>query len=279
MVVRRRNFAGLKGWSLFAGTTLVLAACQPGNPVADFRTLPNGTLDNVAAVVEEPGVFRIVGGQGYATPFGIDCRKLDPSPDGWKAAMAAGAHHVAIYFAGRPHIYGGVLAFCQVHKTATGPAAQAYDLGVPDTKIDEAKAGTVVALSGHVTVNRTEPADRAAGRAATPVTDDYAWMLWLTDHPDTFGVTFQPTGVEIAPPQVHAAEPVRAAPKLVAGATYTVLSAVTLRAEPGAKAAVVGHLGPGDAVIATGDNKGGFWAVTTAGGDSGWVAARSLKAN
>ena len=275
-MARRRNFAHMQGWSLFAGTMLVLAACQPGNPAADFRTLPNGMLDNIAAVVEEPNVLRIVGGQGFTTPFGINCTKLDPSVDGWKTAMAAGAHHVAIYFAGRPHVYGGVLAFCQVHKSATGPAALGYQLDVPDAKIDAAKGGVIVPLAGHVTVNRVEP---GAPRPAAPVTDDYAWMLWLTDRPETFGVTFQPSGVEIAPPATHPAEPVRAAPRLVQGATYTVLSAVNLRGGPGAGAPVVGHLGPGDTVIASGEEKGGFWSVTTAGGETGWVSARSLKAN
>jgi hypothetical protein len=270
-----RTIARMRGRALFAGTMLVLAACQPGNPAADFRTLPNGMLDNIAAVVEEPTVLRIVGGQGFATPFGISCTKLDPSPEGWKGAMAAGAHHVAIYFPGRPHVYGGVLAFCQIHKSATGPTAQGYQLGVPDARIDAAKAGAIVPLAGHVAVNRVEP----GVHPPTPVTDDYAWLLWLTDRPEIFGVTFQPSGVEIVPPATHVAEPVRAAPRLVAGATYTVLSAVTLRGAPGTKAPSVGHLGPGDAVIATGEEKSGFWAVTTAGGDAGWVSARSLKAN
>lgn len=297
---RRRTFKGFKAFSFVAGTMLALAGCQPPPAGGDFHPLASGSLENVGAVIEEPGVFRIVGGQSFTTPFSVGCTKLDASANGWQAALAAGAHRVAIYLPGHPRIYGGVLALCTIHKTASGPSSRSYQLVIPESKVQDAQDGLISSVAEQVSVNRQEMPEMTAlqmmqqgltlsqqGAAAalqqtpqpTAITDDYAWMLWFTDRPAILGVNFQPSGVNAPPPPPPSSAPVHAAPPLVKGATYTVGTALNLRSGPGTGSPVVAHLSPGDSVIAAGEEKGGFWSVTTAGGQSGWVSARSLKPN
>jgi uncharacterized protein YgiM (DUF1202 family) len=308
----RNRFTCFRAISLLSGALLALSACQPPSTGADFKPLPGGSFENAGAIIEEPNVFRIVGGQVFTTPFSIDCTKLDAAADGWRAALAAGAHRVAIYLPGQPRIYGGVLALCNIHKSATGPSSRSYQLVIPGDKIGDAQDGLVASVAEQVSVNRQPPlnnlqavsqllstvqAVQAGGGStsqqllATPgtvqaqqqqtvITDDFAWMLWFTDRPEVLGVTFRPTGVAAPPPaSTHSTEPQRVAPPLIKGASYTAGIALTLRAGPGSSTAAVAHLSPGDTVIAAGDQKNGYWAVTTAGGQSGWVAARNLKPN
>ncbi|MEI9986153.1 MAG: hypothetical protein WDN69_25045 [Aliidongia sp.] len=217
---RRRTFKGFKAFSFVAGTMLALAGCQPPPAGGDFHPLASGSLENVGAVIEEPGVFRIVGGQSFTTPFSVGCTKLDASANGWQAALAAGAHRVAIYLPGHPRIYGGVLALCTIHKTASGPSSRSYQLVIPESKVQDAQDGLISSVAEQVSVNRQEMPEMTAlqmmqqgltlsqqGAAAalqqtpqpTAITDDYAWMLWFTDRPAILGVNFQPSGVN-APP-------------------------------------------------------------------------------
>jgi uncharacterized protein YgiM (DUF1202 family) len=105
------------------------------------------------------------------------------------------------------------------------------------------------------------------------ITDDFAWMLWFTDRPSALGITFAVNNPAPAPKQ-HA--PVQRI-TLTKGATYSVTSGVSVHAGPGSKEAVVTRQTAGDTVVATGEEKGGYWAVTTAGGESGWVSSKSLK--
>jgi hypothetical protein len=81
-----------------------------------------------------------------------------------------------------------------------------------------------------------------------------------------------------APPAIKQA-PRPKAPTLVKGGSYAVIAALNLRAGPSTQTAVVVKLSAGDAVVALGEAKNGFWSVTTAGGQSGWVLGQSLKAN
>jgi hypothetical protein len=281
---------------------LVLAGCQAPPTAADFQPLVGGTFENVGGIIEEPGVLHIVGGEQFTTPFSVDCRTLSATSDGWPAALAAGAHRVVITLPGEPRYYGGVLALCRVHKSAYGPDSRAYSLGIPESAIGEAQNGLVASMARQVMVNRVQPINLGAalggiavqgllaqqGLAAQPdassvaqpsvITEDFVWMLWITDRPEVMGVSFQPT----VPPRVAKAPvraPERQAPALVKAATYTVLSVVNLRAGPSVSTAVLSKLSPGDAVVATGDQSGGFWSVTTVAGQSGWVSAKSLKAN
>jgi hypothetical protein len=287
----RHSLSNLHGIFLLGGALLALSGCQPPRTGPEFRALPGGTFDNVGAVIEEPGGFRIVGGQSFTTPFAIDCTRLDATSDGWRAALAAGAQRVAIYLPGQPRFYGGVLALCTVHKTAYGPASLSYQLVIPADRIGDAQDGLVASLAQQVAVNRVVPLNlqdvsqillSPPGTVPTQpqvITADFAWMLWFTDRPEFMGVNFQPTGVAVPPPPSRGAEIKRVAPPLTAGGSYTVGVALNLRAGPGASSAIVAHLSQGDAVIASGEQKNGYWAVTTAGGQSGWVAARNLKAN
>jgi uncharacterized protein YgiM (DUF1202 family) len=308
----RGRFSRFHAVSVLSGALLALSACQPPSTAADFKPLPGGSFENAGAVIEEPNVFRIVGGQGFTTPFSIDCTKLDASADGWRSALAVGAHRVAIYLPGQPRIYGGVLALCNLHKSATGPSSRSYQLVIPAEKIGDAQDGLVASVAEQVTVNRQPPLNNLqavsqllstvqavqsggssvsqqllstpgavqAQQQQTLITEDFAWMLWFTDRPEVLGVTFRPTGVAAPPPSSPSrGETQRQAPPLSKGASYTVGVALNLRAAPGGSAAVVAHLSPGDAVIASGDQKNGYWSVTTAGGQSGWVAARNLKPN
>jgi hypothetical protein len=90
---------------------------------------------------------------------------------------------------------------------------------------------------------------------------------------DAQAVQQTPTPVKQAPP------PRPKAPTLVKGGSYAVTAALNLRAGPSTQTDIVVKLSPGDAVVALGEAKNGFWSVTTAGGQSGWVSAQSLRAN
>jgi hypothetical protein len=288
----RNRFTCFHAISLLGGALFALSACQPPPTGADFKPLPAGSFENAGAIIEEPSVFRIVGGQGFTTPFSIDCTKLDASADGWRAALAAGAHRVAIYLPGQPRFYGGVLALCNIHRSATGPSSRSYQLVIPGEKIGDAQDGLIASVAEQVTVNRQPPINFQAvsqillappgtvPQQPDAITEDFAWMLWFTDRPEVLGVTFRPTGVAAPPPvSTRSAEPQRSAPPLTKGGSYTVGVGLTLRAGPGSSTATVAHLSPGDTVIASGEQKNGYWSVTTAGGQSGWVAARNLKPN
>ncbi len=84
-------------------------------------------------------------------------------------------------------------------------------------------------------------------------------------------------GQQAPQPAKQAARP--KAPALQKGGSYAVTSALNLRAGPSAQTDVVLKLTAGDAVVASGEAKNGFWSVTTAGGQAGWVSAQNLKAN
>lgn len=253
-----------------AAVMFVLAGCQMAPKPAEFKPLPNGILSDTGVVIEEPGVFKITGGEPFVTPFSIDCTQLSDASDGYAAALAAGAHRVVITLPNDPNVYGGVVAFCRLYKAS----ATSYDLSIPPTKLIEALRGAVATVVQQVPVNRV-----GTGPNAKPVTQDFAWMLWLSFPPATLGVTAEPSIppvelAKIAPPKV------RHAPPLVKGKTYTVTAkTLALRAEPAGDAAIVSKLSRGDALVATGEQKKGFWAVTTVGGESGWVQPLSLKGN
>jgi hypothetical protein len=284
MAMNKFNIRKLYVFVGFGFLASVLAGCQMPSGQGDFHQLTGGTFENTGAVIEEPGVFRIVGGQPYTTPFAIDCTKLSADASGWQDALKAGAHKVAITLPGQPRQYGGVLAFCTIHKSATGPSSRSYQLVIPAAKIPEASDGLISSVAEQVSVQRRGLIDLAAVLMAPPgqgvpeapvITDDFAWMLWFTDRPSAMGISFV---VDAPQPPPHAAA-VPAGPKLAKGATYTLTRALTLRAGPGANAAVVTQLGVGDTVVAVGEEKAGYWSVTTVGGQAGWVSARSLKAN
>ena len=295
---------------------LAMAGCQtPTAPTtSDFHPLAGGTLDNTGAVIEEPGVFRIVGGQNFTTPFAIDCTQLSATPEGYQAALAAGAHKVLITLPGVTGTYGGVLALCAIHKSATGPASLSYDLVIPDGKLSDAQNGGVANVAQEVDVNRPAPVapsnpnataaatagavlaqqpdvtqpssvvsaataallgqQAAAAPAAPPITEDFAWMLWFSDAPQVFGINFAPP---TPPPTAAPAVAYVPIPTPNKGQTYTAAVLANLRSGAGASNPIIGMLSPGDAVVATGDEKSGFWAVTTVAGQSGWVWARSLN--
>jgi uncharacterized protein YgiM (DUF1202 family) len=292
-----RNFIGCSALGM---ASLLLTACPPPDRGrSDFHQLPGGSFENTGAVIEEPGVFRIVGGQPYTTPFSIDCTRLTADAGGWQAALAAGAHKVAITLPGQRHQYGGILAFCTIHRSATGPSSRSYDLVIPESKIPEASDGLVASVAEQVTVNRQGPMDYSGmtqgvttgllqgqsfggalvggvaqgGIQGTVITEDFAWMLWFSDRPSVFGISFI-----TAPPPTQTPPP-RPTPPPVAGKTYTLTIPLKLRTAPGLASTVVTQLAVGDAVVASGDEKSGFWSVTTAGGDTGWVSAHTLKPN
>ena len=219
---------------------LALAGCQTPESAQrpELQALPGGTLDNAGAVIEEPGVFRIAGGQKFTTPFAIGCVGLGATSGGWQAALAAGARKVLIVFPGKD-TYGGVLALCRVGKSAIGVEPQSYDLVIPGSSFLDARNGGVATV-------------------AQP-----GWMLWFSDAPQLFGIGFFP------PAPTPVALPAE-------GRTYTALVFANLRSGSSAAEPIIGMLNPGDTVVATGDAKGGFWAVITASGRSGWVWARSL---
>ena len=271
---------------------LILTGCMPaGGPNKDFHALAGGCFENVGAIIEEPGVFKIVGGQPFQAPFAVDCTKLSADASGWKDALTAGAHRVAITLPGQPRFYGGVLALCLIHKSASGPASRAYQIVIPESKIPDAQDGLVASVAEQVDVDRVGTVDFAALLLAPPgtvpsipkVAEDFAWMVWFSDPPTTLGVTFKPSTPPAPTPVVAApavsAAPKRSAPPLAKGGAYTVSTALKLRSGPGANTAQVMALSAGDAVVATGEEKDGFWVVTTVGGQTGWVAARYLKAN
>jgi len=261
-----------------------LAGCVAPGGKGDFHQLPGGSFENTGAIIEDPGVFRIVGGQPYTTPFAIDCTKLSADAGGWQDALKAGAHKVSISLPGY-RTYGGVLAFCLIHKSATGPSSRSYQVVIPAGKIPEASDGLVASVAEQVSVQRYAAVDFGAMLMAPPdqtpqataITDDFAWMLWFTDRPDVMGISFVASAPPTqAPAATHNETPM---PKLVKGASYTLTKGLNLRAGPGSGQAVVAALKAGDSVVASGDEKAGYWAVTTVGGQSGWVGARSLKPN
>lgn len=263
-MVERSTILGVNTPASLIFAALALAGCQtPKDGEADFQALAGGSFENTGAVIEEPNLFRIVGGKPFQTPFSMDCSRLSADLDGWKNALAAGAHRVAISLPGQARSYGGVLALCTIRKSAAATAPASYQLAIPASKIPEARDGAIAAVAQQIGMNRQGLID-------------FAWMLWFTDRPSVVGVSFTVSGLApVAPP----AAPKPSAPKLVKGGSYTVGSAVNLRSGPGVTSEIVTLLSAGDALVATGDEKSGFWAVTTVGGQTGWVSARNLKPN
>lgn len=259
--------------------TLAAAGCQlpPGGAGSGFQALPGGTLENAGAVIEEPGVFRIAGGQNFTTPFSVDCTQLNPSVNGWQQAVAAGAHRVLITLHGQPRTFGGVLALCRIDASATGPSSRAYSLVIPDSRVAQAQDGLIATVAEKVTVNRAAPLNlgalllHAPGQPAVPanITEDYAWMLWLTDRPSVLGVSFASAAPAPAP---HGGPPV-----LVKGAVYSVVVSTRLKAAASKSSATLETLDAGSTVTATGARHAGYWNVTAADGQTGWVAPRALS--
>jgi len=217
---------------------LALAGCETPQSARGpvLQALPGGSLGNPGAVIEEPGVFRIAGGQKFVTPFAIDCAGLAATSSAWRAALSAGARKVLIMFPGK-ETYGGVLALCRIERSAAGP--RSYDLAIPDNDLADARNG------GVATVSQSN------------------WMLWFSGAPQLFGIGFFP------PAPTPVALPAQ-------GRSYKAIVMANLRSGAGASKPIIGMLSPGDTVVATGETKGGFWAVTTVAGQAGWVWARSL---
>lgn len=171
-----------------------------GGQSADFRMLERGSLDPAGIVIEEPGGFKLTGGQAFTPTFGIDCTKLSFAADGWRDAVDAGARKVLIRIPGRPQPYGGVLALCKVHKSATGPASRSYALIVPSDRIAAARDGLVSSVGEYVPVQRNPSLEALGGLGAllapppsaygpsAQISQDNAWILWLSDKPATFGL-------------------------------------------------------------------------------------------
>ncbi|MFC7334639.1 SH3 domain-containing protein [Rhodocista pekingensis] len=61
------------------------------------------------------------------------------------------------------------------------------------------------------------------------------------------------------------------------GTTYRATEGVNLRGGPGTSAEVIGQIAQGAAVQATGEHENGWFRVRTASGQTGWVAARTLR--
>lgn len=148
--------------------------------------------------------------QVFPPPKTIDCSNIALDSDAFEDAIEAGALIVRIHTPrqvkqivknkeGKPvtesvkikPIYGGVLALCTVPDSATGPDSRSYRIRGLDEYLLKGRDGRVSvvgAIPGKG--NSTDFIENLMGGKVSVSqltgTEEYSWMLWLTDRTTTF---------------------------------------------------------------------------------------------
>ncbi|MCI5137144.1 MAG: caspase family protein [Candidatus Electrothrix sp. AR1] len=150
-------------------------------------------------------------GATFSPPKTIDCSNLALKTDSFKDAIKAGALFVRINTPQQiksivknregesvteavkiKPVYGGVLALCNVSKYAKGPDSRSYNIRGLDDYLIMSRNGKIsvvgaVSKKGELT-NLVEKTSGYIVDILHQFTDsnDYSWMLWLTDRPTIF---------------------------------------------------------------------------------------------
>ena len=101
-------------------------------------------------------------------PWSATHAELQNDSSWWERFGPAFVGTSAMIVKGERVPFYGVLAFCKLHKSATGPKIR-----VPKAYLDKARDGFVSFVAAVL------PVQRQSGSQIT--NEDYSWMLWITD--------------------------------------------------------------------------------------------------
>jgi hypothetical protein len=172
-------------------TLLIFTGCA----VSTLRTIPTGNIVTPGIRIDDAGGgFSLNYGREFKIPFSSDCKYillndldlkqayrplLFKAPqdvrsinirDAYNNALTIGGHKVVVNREGISIPLYGVLIFCQVGNTATGPASRSNLIQIPDQYINAASNGAVSVVYELV-------------ESANNNQDGYGWILWLSDKP------------------------------------------------------------------------------------------------
>lgn len=165
---------------------LVLAAVS-GCATYEANRVPSGLIDQKGVVIRsESGTFSLESGKRFQTPFHSRCYNLpgDPmlrrsedwgtGPESYADAEKDGARRVRVLVKGRSKWLYGVLAFCVVPDTASGPASRSYNIKIPERTLANATDGRIAVAWENIDWTSRKTGDTKTWRA---------WVLWLSDQP------------------------------------------------------------------------------------------------
>jgi hypothetical protein len=117
-------------------------------------------------ILAEDGSFKLVSGKSFIPPFYTNDCLTKANTSNYARAEQMGARRVIVRVPGMDKPLHGILALCEVHPRATGPATRSYQIQVPAQYV-EATAGGRVSVVYEITNYR----------------DFDAWQLWLSRVP------------------------------------------------------------------------------------------------
>ncbi len=142
-------------------------------PPTPLKSVPHALVHtNGVTIRSAEGSFQLQAGAHAVTPFSsADCPE-EPDTSNYVLAIQAGGQAVWVDIPGRPQPLAGILLFCDVPETATGPATRMHLVRIPDQYVEATAGGRMSVVY--------EPLMARVGFEQKKVA---TWILYLSEHP------------------------------------------------------------------------------------------------
>jgi hypothetical protein len=149
----------------------VLPPAEPPPPA--LKGVPQALIHTSGVTIRSAdGAFQLQAGAQAATPFSSPDCPQEPDTSNYELAIQAGARAVWVDLPGRPQPLAGILLFCDVPMSATGPASRLHLVRIPDQYVDATAGGRMSVVY--------EPMVARVGYEEKKVA---TWMLYLSENP------------------------------------------------------------------------------------------------
>ena len=137
---------------------------------AGLKTPANGVVATEGVTVSaEDSSFVYETNKYFNTPFAVDwCPTLPIGVDEYTKAEKKGAKRVRVKYPNLAEPLFGLLLFCKVPKSATGPGSRSYRIQVPDNYVQATDGGRISVVYEEVEASSKQVVN---------------WVLWLSRTP------------------------------------------------------------------------------------------------
>ena len=110
-------------------------------PAPVLKSVPFALIHTIGVTIRSSdGLFQLRAGTQSPTPFTSPNCPESPDTTNYQLAIQAGGRAVWVDMPGRASL-AGILLFCDVPQTATGPAARMHLVRIPDQYVDATAGG------------------------------------------------------------------------------------------------------------------------------------------